>query len=334
MQTPLKPTHALTLLTYCNTLTCNQKSERTRRKYSRWEALFFFEGDISAVLRELPVPGVGLLVLPESLYRVLWFRRAGWEARVLSNIAANRFGRVAPHAHPEAQAGGAGWPSLAARLEKLTWRRRFCSGTAQRCPRTSLWARPTALQALCWGNVPWAFGRAVTPPRSRQREDNRVWPSSREKHQWSWDVGQIFISSWCPGCGVWLSCPVKGRRSLGSELPDPRSREPNEPGTAVTPEIKVPHIAAYNTHPCFCTLYMWPLYPLSYPWSVIIITMYDAHPYFLPQNSGQSVCIIRGQTWELWNTTRVREQGCADWTQPPGRVCLLWIEAHQVPFSR
>ena len=50
-----------------------------------------------------------------------------------------------------------------------------------------------------------------------------------------------------------------------------------------------------HTHVSVCITYMGLLYPLLYPWYVIIIPMYNAHPYFSLINLGKKMCIIYGK---------------------------------------
>ena len=51
----------------------------------------------------------------------------------------------------------------------------------------------------------------------------------------------------------------------------------------------VPYFAVYNAHPRFlCASYM----GLIYPWCVIIIPMYNAHPYFFLKTLGKIVHIV------------------------------------------
>ena len=53
-----------------------------------------------------------------------------------------------------------------------------------------------------------------------------------------------------------------------------------------------------HTH-ILCAFYTGLSCPLLYLWYVIIIPMYNVHPYFPLKNLGKKVCIIHGKIWVM-----------------------------------
>ena len=61
-----------------------------------------------------------------------------------------------------------------------------------------------------------------------------------------------------------------------------------------------------------CTLYMGLLYPLLYPWYVIITPMYNVHPYFSLKNLSKKFHVIHGKIWYftrfLWRSNVITQK--------------------------
>ena len=86
--------------------------------------------------------------------------------------------------------------------------------------------------------------------------------------------------------------------------------------------VGLPYFAVYNAHPWFlCTLYT----GLLFPWYVIIMPMYDVHPYFSLKTLGKSMHITYGKIQHiLEGAQRKLQEGqgqCMPLRAPAGVCC-------------
>ena len=88
--------------------------------------------------------------------------------------------------------------------------------------------------------------------------------------------------------------------------------------------VWLPHFAMYDAQPRFlCALHMGLLHPLC-PWHVIIIHMYNAHPYFSLKKLGKKKSVH--YTWQ--NTVFLANIAHSTDSRPSTQSILLWLGGH------